>query len=125
MSNMKFIITESQFNLVGLEKKSDLLYKLMQSFFPENYEYENSNNETEVFANENNIELLFFYDWDTKAFHIGANFINELYEATEIPFLNVAEAQRIQNRPMFDELMKVFAKRHYGWDVNKVWFHFY
>ncbi len=40
-------------------------------------------------------------------------------------FLNVHEAQRIQNRPMFDELMKVFAKRHYGWDVNKVWFHFY
>lgn len=121
---MKIIISENQLNQLDLEKKSDLLYKLIQSFYPNNYESDNSNNETEVFDDEDEGNLLFYYNFDTKEFYVGTLFINSLFEATGLPFLDYTEV-RTNKRGMFNSLIKVFAKRHYGWDVNSVWFHWY
>ena len=119
---MKYIITEEQEDLVKLEKNSDILFKLMNVFYPENYEYETSNDTTEVYKNEDNDELLFYYDWDDKEFVIGVRFIDELFKKTGVPFLDYTEV-KTNKREMFDELIKVFAKRHYGWNVDKVHFH--
>lgn len=122
---MKIIITENQSNQLGLENKADVLYKLIQLFFPENYEsYIESVDQTEVFDSENDNLLLFYYTWKTKEFYIGGTFIHYLFESTGLPFLNIDKV-RVEEREMFNNLIKVFAKRHYGWNVDKVWFHWY
>ena len=125
---MKIIITENQINLLDLEKKSDILYKLLYSFYPENYEsYSESSDQTEVFDSEDEGNLLFYYDWERKEFYVGANFIDDLFNSTSLPFLNVHNLinKDKSSRDSFNNLIKVFAKRHYGLDVNSVWFHWY
>ena len=121
---MKFIISEEQEDLVKLEKNSDILYKLLNVFYPENYEYETSNDTTEVFDDEDNENLLFFYDFESKEFYVGVSFVNKLFELTGLPFLDFTSV-RTNKREMFDNLIKVFAKRHYGWNVDDVHFHWY
>ena len=121
---MKLIITEKQANQLGLENKSDVLYKLMMLFFPENYESETSNNETTVFDDEDTENMLFYYDFDTKEFYVWTEFIRILYQSTGLPFLNIDKVLS-EEREGFEELIKVFAKRYYGWNVDKVWFHWH
>ena len=61
---MKFIITESQDEMIKLEKQSDILYKLFKTIYPDNYLEEvptNRGDETEVYSNEEKDELLFYY----------------------------------------------------------------
>lgn len=122
---MKIIISENQVNQLGLENKADALHKLILLFFPENYElYSESIGQTEVFDSEDENLLLFYYAWKPKEFYIGGTFIHYLFESTGLPFLNIDKV-RVEEREMFDNLIKVFAKRHYGWNVDKVWFHWY
>lgn len=122
---MKIIITENQSNQLGLETKADVLHKLMMLFFPENYEsYAESVDQTEVFDSENENLLLFYYTFETKEFYIGGTFIDYLFKSTGLPFLNIDKV-RVEEREMFNNLIKVFAKRHYGWNVDKVWLHWY
>lgn len=122
---MKYIITEEQENLVKLEKYSDLIYKLMNVLYPENSEYYLTSLDTIfVYENYNKNNLFFFYNLDKKQFTIGGIFMEELFEITGLPFLNYTEVKN-NNREMFDNLIKVFAKRHYNWDVKEVdlrWF---
>lgn len=129
---MKFIITESQANLLSLDKISDIMYKLFETIYPDNYEVvieslsRYSGNETEVYSNEERDQLLFYYKWKEKEFYIGTTFIQELYDIIHLHFLN-PELLEIGSpeREEFDNMIKVFAKRHYGWTVDKVWFHWY
>ena len=129
---MKFIITESQDEMLKLERQSDILYKLFETMYPDNYEvvkeypsryYED---ETEVYSNEDRDQLLFYYKWTHREFYIGLIFIKELYDVTHLDFLNMNLIERHSpEREEFDNMIKVFAKRHYGWTVNKVWLHWY
>ena len=122
---MKYIITEEQEDLVKLEKNADILYKLLNAFYPENFEYYQTSLDTiYVYENHNKNNLLFFYNLDEKHFFIGGIFMEELFEMTGLPFLNYTDV-KTNNREMFDNLIKVFAKRHYDWDVEEVdlrWF---
>jgi hypothetical protein len=121
---MKYIISESQLNSLDLEKMSDVLYKLIQVRYPKNYDYYNeSQNVTDVLTEEDG-ELLFYYNWDRKEFYIGKSQMTDLYEMTGLPFLEYEE-MRTNKRGMFNKLMMVFAKQHYGWDVDTVFFHWY
>jgi hypothetical protein len=129
---MKFIITESQDEMLKLERQSDVLYKLFEVMYPDNYEVVKESNsrygddETEVYSNEERDQLLFYYKWRNKEFYIGTNFIDELYNISLIDFLNPELMEPgSYDREEFDNMIKVFAKRHYGWSVNKVWLHWY
>ena len=129
---MKFIITESQANLLSLDKISDIMYKLFETMYPDNYavvkEYPSRyyEDETEVYSNEDRDQLLFYYKWTHREFYIGTTLIQELYDIIHLHILN-PELLEIGSpeRDEFDELIKVFARRHYGWTVNKVWLHWY
>lgn len=126
---MKFLITETQSGLLGLEKISDIMYKFLISMYPENYKV-NEKNRTVVYSNKDYEYILFFYYWDDWDFYIAGDFILELFNVTGISLFNINELFNYQtgnkkDRETFNELMKVFAKRHYGWDVNKVWFHWH
>lgn len=126
---MKFIITESQDEMLKLEKQSDILYKLFEAMYPDNYDVVKESrygDETEVYSNEERDQLLFYYKWRNKEFYIGTTFIDELYNISHIDFLNPELMERgSPDREEFDNMIKVFAKRHYGWTVNKVWLHWY
>ena len=127
---MKFIITESQDEMLKLERQSDVLYKLFEVMYPDNYEVVKESSrygdETEVYSNEERDQLLFYYKWRNKEFYIGTNFIDELYNISLIDFLNPELMEPgSPDREEFDNMIKVFAKRHYGWSVNKVWLHWY
>lgn len=126
---MKFIITESQTNLLSLERQSDIMYKLLQSLYPNNYiddssDYMDNGNDSSVYSDEDSEQLLFFYKWDEKEFYVGINFMEEFYNLTKLDIFNYNLIKQ-QDRERFTELIKVFAKRHYGWNVDKVWFHWY
>ena len=118
---MKYIIKESQINF---EMRSDALYKLIQLYYPNNYEYDASDTMSEVYEDDSKEFLLFYYDWDSKGFYISEELILNLFENTALPFFNLTEI-KLDNRETFDNMIKVFAKRYYGWNVNKVWFHWY
>jgi len=126
---MKFVITESQDEMLKLERQSDILYKLFEMMYPDNYEVVKESrygDETEVYSNEERDQLLFYYKWRNKEFYIGTNFIDELYNISLIDFLNPELMEPgSYDREEFDNMIKVFAKRHYGWSVNKVWLHWY
>jgi hypothetical protein len=121
---MKFIISESKIDSLSLENKSDIFYKLINVMFPNLYEDESEDGELLNFYSEEDGDLLFYYDYQRKEFYVGGNFLEKVYELTGLPFLNVEE-NISKNRKMFDELMKVFFKRHYGYSPEKVYFHFH
>ena len=131
---MKFIITESQDEMLKLERQSDILYKLFEAMYPDNYDvvkehpsrYGQDEDETEMYSNEERDQLLFYYKWRHREFYIGTTFIQELYDITHLDFLNPELLERgSPEREEFDNMIEVFAKRHYGWTVNKVWLHWY
>lgn len=136
---MKFIISESQDRLVKLEKLSDLMYNLTKTLYPDLYEhdkseyypenYSNEDAEIEVYSNYDKDLLLFYYRYDEKAFYIGADFLDELYSVTKLDVFDIDniinDRDIIGGRRGFDDMIKLFAKRHYGWDVNNVWFHWH
>lgn len=128
---MKFIITESQDEMIKLEKQSDILYKLFKTIYPDNYLEEVSTNrgdETEVYSNEEKDELLFYYVFKEKKFYIGTDFIEKIYKLTLLNFLDIDSITKTptsSKRDEFDAMIKVFAKRHYGWNVDLVYFHWY
>ena len=123
---MKFLITETQSELLGLEKMSDIMYKFLISMYPENYET-TEKNQNVIYSNKDDEYILFYYDWDDNDFFIRADFIVDIFNVTGISLFNVHEliSGNRKDRETFNELMKVFAKRHYGWNVDKVWFHWY
>ena len=121
---MKYLITESQLN--KFEKRSDLLYKLFESYYPDHYEYETSDDEVTVYDNEDNNNILYYYKWDDKEFYMGATVIINFFKFTHLPFLNVDVIMGDpKKRVEFDNTIKTFANRYYGWGVDKVWFHWY
>ena len=120
---MKFIISESKINSLSLEQKSDILYKLIQSMYPNFYEDETENIHHLNFYSEEVGDLLFFYNYKDKQIYIGVNFLNTLYEMTGLPFLNIDNV--IENRDSFNDLIKVFFKRHFGYNAEKVYLHKY
>lgn len=127
---MKFIITESQDEMLKLEKQSDILYKLFKHIYPDNYLEDVVNvrgNETEVYSNEEKDELLFYYVWKQNEIYIGTEFINEIYKLTFLNFLDLELIMKPMSseRDEFDNIIKVFARRHYGWNVDLVYFHWY
>ena len=127
---MKFIITESQDEMLKLEKQSDILYKLFKHIYPDNYLEDVVNvrgNETEVYSNEEKDELLFYYVWEQNKFYIGYEFINKIYKLTFLNFLDLELIMKPMSseRDEFDNIIEVFARRHYGWNVDLVYFHWY
>jgi len=120
---MIFIISESKINSLGLEHKSDILYELIKSMYPNFYEGETENIHHLDFYSEEDGDLLFFYNYRDKKIYIGTNFLNTLYEMTGLPFLNIDNV--IENRDSFDDLIKVFFKRHFGYNAEKVYLHNY
>ena len=136
---MKFIISESQDRLVKLERLSDLMYNLTKTSYPDLYEhdkseydpenYSNEDAEIEVYSNYDKDLLLFYYQYDKKAFYVGIDFLNELYSVTKIDVFDfdkiVDDKNTIGGRRGFDDMIKLFAKKYYGWDVNNIWFHWH
>lgn len=123
---MKFLITEIQNKMIGIDRKSDIIHQFLITMYPENYQYENNNNETIVHPNEESKRMLFYYDWDDKDFYIETDFINEIFDVTGIELFNVHElTSNIEYRETFNEIIKLFAKKNYGWNVKRVWFHWY
>lgn len=123
---MKYIVNESQLSDLESEKKADILYKLLQRMYPNNYiDY----NEDKLISSDIDIisgdDLLFFYNSKLKEFYIGTFFINEIFDKTGLPFFDYVEIQEEENREMFNELVKTFAKKYYGWNVDTVYFHYY
>ena len=124
------MITESQDEMLKLEKKSDILYKLFNHIYPDNYLEDVVNvrdNETEVYSNEEKDELLFYYVWKQNEIYIGTEFINKIYKLTFLNFLDLELIMKPMSyeRDEFDNIIKVFARRHYGWNVDLVYFHWY
>jgi len=120
---MKVIISESKIESLSFEQKSDILYKLIRSLYPNIYEDETENIHHLNFYSEEDGDLLFYYDYEDKKIYIGTYFLNTLYEMTGLPFLNIDNI--IENRDSFNDLMKVFFKRHYGYNAEKVYLHNY
>lgn len=118
---MKFIITESQANLLSLEKISDIMKQSINVLYPDNYLDDNN---SIVFSNEDEDGILFYNRWKKKEFYIGAELVEELYNMIGLSIFDM-DPRNVKNRDEFDELIKVFARRHYGWTVDKVWFHWY
>jgi len=121
---MKYILTESQVEKLDAEKKADVIYRLLKSVYPENYESVDSNDDIDVYDNEKNENLLFYYRFDEDEIYVGLHFINSLFEITKIPFLDYDEVKH-NEREMFNKIMKIFAKKYFGWDVKYVYFHWY
>ena len=108
---MKVIISESKIESLSFEQKSDILYKLIRSLYPNIYEDETENIHHLNFYSEEDGDLLFYYDYEDKKIYIGTYFLN---------IDNI-----IENRDSFNDLMKVFFKRHYGYNAEKVYLHNY
>ena len=115
---MKFIISESQSKLLSFDKISDIMYQAINVIYPNNkFDYDDS-----ILYSKNGV--LFYYMLKKKEFYIGAELVEELYQMTGLSIFDM-DPRNVDNRDEFDELIKVFALRHYGWTVDKVWFHWY
>ena len=124
---MKLILEESQVNNMSEEKKADALYFLMNAYFPDNFEEDEWRGDSNVIAGRNDESdgrMLFYYRWDTKEFYMGIHFLEELHEKSGLFFLDYTEV-RTNKRELFLNIIKAFAKKYYGWDVNTVLFHWY
>jgi hypothetical protein len=112
---MKFVISES--NLGDLESKSDMIFHMLNILYP-NYE---------TYYNEKYDDTEIIHGYDTLLVYLNRNgnlivnikFIEKLFDWSNLPFLDYVEIKR-NKRKMFDELMTVFAKKHFGWDVNLI-----
>ena len=122
---MKVIISETQINNIGLDKKADAIYYLMNSLYPNNREeYNETTDDTNIYGDESEDYLLLYYRWNDNDLYVGISFINDLFSRTGLPFLNYEEI-RTNKREMFNDIIKIFAKRHYGWNVRNVLFHWH
>lgn len=125
---MKFIVSESQMDLIKLEKKVDAMYRVIGIAYPELYEWDRTGvfEQIEVFSNKDKDTLLFYYDYDRKEFYVGMEFLDRLFEISGLKFLeyNLIDTNN-DTREKFDVMIKLFAKKYYGWDVKKVYFHWY
>lgn len=102
-----------------LEKKSDILFKLIMNYLP-HMRIEEGN--ASIFLN--NGSSLFKYNLISKDIYVKLNFIDDLFKLSGFEFLDMEFAQHPNlSRKNFDDLIKFFAKQHYGWDVNAVWFY--
>jgi hypothetical protein len=116
---MKYIITEQQSDNLekSLEKKSDMIFDIFKMLYPDYEEtYLGYTNETEVKSEDD--ELLFFFRWGRKEFLVSAEFLNTLGDW-------IGNVYDENNREMFEKLFTVFAKRHFGWNVEYVGIHYY
>lgn len=107
-----------------MEKNSDLIFKVMNTMYPNIYDYfdEDSKVEETKVYDEVDGELLFFFMWDDNSFYISYDFIDNMFSVTGFSFLDLDVIQ--EDLESFYELIKVFAKRHYGWNVNDVYFYY-
>lgn len=121
---MKYIISESQDEKLNLEKKADIFYKLLQSFYPKNYKEYSEDGYIGVYDTPNKQKLLFYFDLLHKEFVIGGLMVNEFFKVTNLPFLDYSTI-RTNKREMFDNIMKIFSKKYYGWNPIDVKFHYF
>lgn len=120
---MKIIITESQSDNLSLEKRADIIYKLIKTLYPKNEISLTKLGDYDVYDNHDEERLLFYFKPKFGEFYMGALVLNELYKITGLPFF---EYQNIkENRSTFDEVMKIFARKYYGWRPSEIFFHFY
>ena len=117
---MKFLISEDQLNY---EKLSDMFYKMIESTYPDMYDTYNEGLKHTDTKSEKDGELLYYYNWKEKSFHISLHMVNEVYESFGLPILNWDFISN--NREIFNDFIIVFAKRHYGYDVKSVFRHWY
>lgn len=112
---MKFIISES--NLGNLESKSDMIFHMLNILYP-NYEtyYNEKYDDTEII---HGYDTLFVYLNRNGHLVVNIHFIEKLFKWSNLPFLDYTVV-KTNKREMFNELMTVFAKKHFGWDVNLV-----
>lgn len=112
---MKFIISES--NLGDLESKSDMIFHMLNILYP-NYEtyYNEKYDDTEII---HGYDTLFVYLNRNGNLVVNIHFIEKLFKWSNLPFLDYTVV-KTNKREMFNELMTVFAKKHFGWDVNLV-----
>ena len=108
---MKYIVSESQLSDLESEKKADILHRLLQRIFPNNYINYNEDiphsSDIDIISGD---DLLFYYNSKLKEFYIGIFFINEIFDKTGLPFFDYVEIQEEENREIFNELVKTFAK---------------
>lgn len=116
---MKYIITEQQSDNLekSLEKKSDIIFDIFTMLYPDyeifGYEF---NAVSEVYGDEDT--LIFMYRWGREEFLVSAEFLNTLGDW-------IGNVYDENNREMFEKLFTVFAKRHFGWNVEYVGIHYY
>lgn len=116
---MKYIITEQQSENLekSLIKKSDRIFDIFTMIYPDyeifGYEF---NAVSEVYGDEDT--LIFMYRWVREEFLVSAEFINKIEDW-------IGKIYDENNKEMFDKLFTVFAKRHFGWNVEYVGIHYY
>ena len=124
---MKFIIRESQINSMDEEKKAYILSDMIDIFYPDLFieDDDTLGHYSNVYDNKEDMEeLLYYYDWERKEFYVGVHVIDKLYQKTGAPFLDYDQVNT-NKMEMFDKIIKIFAKKDYGWNVDKVFFHWY
>lgn len=126
---MKYIISESQVSSFNPESIADIMYKMLNLFYPKNYKFLDESNPMsptyDVISKEHDgDELLFFFKIKKKEIVIGIDFLEKLFEVSGLPIFDYTEV-KTNKRGMFDEAVKIFAKKYYGWDIIKTHFHWY
>jgi hypothetical protein len=121
---MKFIIKENQLEKVSAKKKAIILSKLFDSFYPNLSQSEITKSDIDI-KNDESDELIFYYRPKSGEFFVSLIILQKLYEKTGLPFLNY-ESVKTNKRHEFDEIIKEFAKYHFGFNnVEDVYFHWY
>jgi hypothetical protein len=121
---MKFIIKENQLEKVSAKKKAIILSKLFDSFYPNLSQSEVTRDEIDIKDGVSD-ELIFYYRPRSGEFFVSSHILQKLYENTGLPFLNY-ETVKTNKRQEFDEIIKEFAKHHFGFNnVEDVYFHWH
>jgi hypothetical protein len=122
---MNIYISESQVEKIIDVQKVDRYAKMLGSLMKTLYElydtYDEKTGDTDI---KEDGELVFYYDWDRKLFGFSVTVLEYLHKRTNLPIFDYTEV-KTNNRKMFDEVVKKFAKDEYGFDVNDVSFHWY